>query len=301
MQAHGTHASEARVSRSFLFVPGDSERKLVKAVACDADALIVDLEDSVDAANRSKARQQVQSFLQQQVDADLWVRINPLDTEDALQDLQAIIPSAPYGIVLPKPESADDVKRLSSYLDDLEREHDIRPGSTQILPIVTERPAALFKLHEYANETARLAGLTWGAEDLSAAVGASANRDSDGHWLPPYELARSLCLFAAAAAAVPAIDTVYTDFRDSKGLAKSADNARRDGFSGMLAIHPEQVPIINAAFVPTADEIQRAERIVQLFADNEGVGVLQLDGEMIDRPHYVQAQRILATARRITK
>jgi len=289
------------VSRSFLFVPGDSERKLVKAVACDADALIVDLEDSVDAANRSKARQQVQSFLQQQVDADLWVRINPLDTEDALQDLQAIIPSAPYGIVLPKPESADDVKRLSSYLDDLECEHDIRPGSTQILPIVTERPAALFKLHEYANETARLAGLTWGAEDLSAAVGASANRDSDGRWLPPYELARSLCLFAAAAAAVPAIDTVYTDFRDSKGLEKSAGNARRDGFSGMLAIHPEQVPIINAAFVPTADEIQRAERIVRLFADNEGIGVLQLDGEMIDRPHYVQAQRILQTARRTTK
>lgn len=289
------------MSRSFLFVPGDSERKLAKAVACDADALIIDLEDSVHAASRSSARQQVRSFLQQQVDADLWVRINPLDTEDALQDLQAIMLSAPYGIVLPKPESADDVKRLSAYLDDLEREHDIRPGSTRILPIVTERPAALFRLHEYASDTARLAGLTWGAEDLSAAVGASANRDSDGHWLPPYELARSLCLFAAAAAAVPAIDTVYTDFRDSKGLEKSAGNARRDGFSGMLAIHPEQVPIINAAFVPTADEIQRAERIVRLFADNEGTGVLQLDGEMIDRPHYVQAQRILETARRITK
>lgn len=301
MQTHGVDASEACVSRSFLFVPGDSERKLVKAVDCGADALIVDLEDSVDAANRSNARQQAQAFLRQRLDADLWVRINPLDTEDALQDLHAVMPSAPHGIVLPKPESADDVRRLCAYLDDLEREHDIRPGSTQILPIVTERPAALFKLHEYARETARLAGLTWGAEDLSAAVGASAKRDSDGHWLPPYELARSLCLFAAAAAVVAAIDTVYTDFRDNEGLAKSADNARRDGFSGMLAIHPEQVAIINAAFLPTADEIQRAESIVKLFADNEGTGVLQLDGKMIDRPHFVQAQRILDMAQRATK
>jgi len=289
------------VSRSFLFVPGDSERKLVKAVDCGADALIIDLEDSVDAANRSNARQQAQAFLQQRVDADLWVRINPLDTEDALQDLQAVMPSAPHGIVLPKPESAEDVVRLSAYLDDLEREHDVQSGSTRILPIVTERPAALFKLYEYANETPRLAGLTWGAEDLSAAVGASANRDADGHWLPPYELARSLCLFAAAAAVVPAIDTVYTDFRDNEGLAKSADNARRDGFSGMLVIHPEQVAIINAAFVPTTGEIQRAESIVNLFADNEGRGVLQLDGEMIDRPHFVQAQRILDMARRASK
>ena len=301
MQTQRADASEACVSRSFLFVPGDSERKLVKAVGCGADALIIDLEDSVDATNRSNARQQTQAFLQQQVDADLWVRINPLDTEDALQDLHAVMPSAPHGIVLPKPESADEVKRLSAYLDDLERENDIRSGSTQILPIVTERPAALFKLHEYANETARLAGLTWGAEDLSAAVSASANRDANGHWLPPYELARSLCLFAAAAAVVPAIDTVYTDFRDNERLAKSADNARRDGFSGMLAIHPEQVAIINAAFVPTADEIQRAESIVALFANNEGAGVLQLDGEMIDRPHFVQAQRILDMARRATK
>lgn len=301
MQAHGVDASEARVSRSFLFVPGDSERKLLKAVDCDADALIVDLEDSVDAAARVQARQQVRTFLQQSAGADLWVRINPLGTEDALQDLQAIIPSAPYGVVLPKPESPDDVKRLAAHLDTLEREHDIRPGSTQILPIATERPAALFKMQGYIDATPRLAGLTWGAEDLSAALGASANRDADGQWLPPYELARSLCLFAAAAAAVPAVDTVYTDFRDGEGLAKSANNARRDGFSGMLAIHPEQVPIINAAFLPAVDEIQRAERIVQLFEDNQGVGVLQLDGKMIDRPHYVQAQRILDIAGRTTK
>ncbi len=284
------------MSRSFLFVPGDSERKLVKSVDFAADALIVDLEDSVHAANRPRARQQVQEFLQQTASAELWVRINPLGTEDALADLQAVMPCAPHGIVLPKPESADDVRRLSAHLDYLELKHDIRGGSTRILPIVTERPAALFKLHEYAHETARLAGLTWGAEDLSTAIGASANRDADGEWLPPYELARSLCLFAAAAACVAAIDTVYTDFRDNEGLAKSADNARRDGFSGMLAVHPEQVAIINAAFAPSADEIQRAESIVALFANDEGAGVLQLDGEMIDRPHYLQAQRILTLA-----
>jgi len=289
------------MSRSFLFVPGDSERKLARAMDCDADALIVDLEDSVDAARRADARQQVRAFLQQPARADVWVRINPLNTADALQDLQATIPSAPYGVVLPKPESPDDVKRLAVHLDTLERDHDIQPGSTRILPIATERPTALFRMHEYVDVTPRLAGITWGAEDLSAALGASANRDADGQWLPPYELARSLCLFAAAAAAVPAIDTVYTDFRDGDGLAKLAGNARRDGFSGMLAIHPEQVPIINAAFMPTGDEIQRAEKIVQLFADNQDVGVLQLDGEMIDRPHYVQAQRILDMARLTTK
>jgi len=296
MQAHGTDAPEARVSRSFLFVPGDSERKLARSVDFAADALIVDLEDSVHADHRPRARQQVQAFLQQSTGVEFWVRINPLGTEDALADLQAVMPSAPHGIVLPKPESADVVRHLAARIDDLELKHDIQRGSTRILPIVTECPAALFRLHEYGNHTARLAGLTWGAEDLSTAVGASANRDADGQWLPPYELARSLCLFAAAAARVAAIDTVYTDFRDSEGLAKSADNARRDGFSGMLAIHPEQVAIINAAFAPSAAEIQRAQSIVALFANHEGTGVLQLDGEMIDRPHYLQAQRILTLA-----
>lgn len=289
------------MSRSFLFVPGDSERKLAKALGCGADALIVDLEDSVDAANRPAARQQARAFVAESSRSELWVRINPLTTEDAEQDLQAVMPSAPHGIVLPKPESAADVRKLAALLDDLEQQHSIRLGSTQILPIVTERPAALFKLHEYADDTARLAGLTWGAEDLSAALGASANRDAAGHWLPPYELARSLCLFAAAAATVAAIDTVYTDFRDSAGLRKSAAGAHRDGFSGMLAIHPDQVEIINAAFVPSKGEIERAKRIVKLFADNKGAGVLQLDGEMIDRPHYIQAKRIVDIVRREQK
>jgi len=286
------------VSRSFLFVPGDSERKLAKAVNCGADALIIDLEDSVDSSKRSEARQLAREFLTQSIDADPWVRVNPLESPDCLADLLAVMPSAPYGIVLPKPESAADVRRLSEHLEGLEREHEIQVGSTRILPIVTVRPAALFKLHEYAGEKARLAGLTWGAEDLSAALGAAANRSADGQWLPPYELARTLCLFAAANARVAAIDTVYTDFRDVTGLAKYAQDARRDGYSGMLAIHPDQVAVINDAFVPSESEIARAEKIVKMFADNSGSGVMQLDGEMIDRPHYIQASQILDLARR---
>jgi citrate lyase subunit beta/citryl-CoA lyase len=286
------------VSRSFLFVPGDSERKLAKAVNCGADALIIDLEDSVDSSKRGAARQLAVEFLTQSVDAELWVRVNPLESPDCLPDLLAVMPSAPYGIVLPKPESAADVRRLSEHLEGLEREHEIQVGSTRILPIVTERPAALFKLHEYAGENVRLAGLTWGAEDLSAALGAAANRSADGQWLPPYELARTLCLFAAANAGVAAIDTVYTDFRDVRGLAKYAQDARRDGYSGMLAIHPDQVAVINDAFVPSESEIARAEKIVKMFGENTGSGVMQLDGEMIDRPHYIQASQILDLARR---
>ena len=172
-------------------------------------------------------------------------------------------------------------------------------GSTQIIVLCTERPEALFSLGSYVDSTPRLAGLSWGAEDLSAAVGAMAKRGESGEWLPPYAMARSLCLFAAAAAEVAAIDTVFTDFRDADGLAGFAANARRDGFSGMLAIHPDQVDVINRAFVPTAAELERAERIVALFEANAGAGTLGMDGEMIDRPHLVQAQRILQLARRL--
>jgi len=280
-------------------VPADSERKLEKAGTCGADALILDLEDSVAASARSKARELAAEFLKQKCDAKIWVRINPLDTADALEDLQAVMPAAPEGIVLPKPRGAGDAKELAKLLDVLEQESDLDPGQTVILPVATERPAALFTMDEYAQSTARLAGLTWGAEDLSTAVGASSNRDEFGNWLPPYQLARSLCLFAAAAAGVPAIDTVYTDFKDADGLAKFAVAARRDGFEGMLAIHPEQVATINQAFVPTSAETGRAQRIVELFAANPDVGALGMDGEMIDRPHWLQAKRILETASRL--
>lgn len=299
MQAFGAHDAAAEVSRSFLFVPADSERKLEKAGTCGADALIIDLEDSVAAAARPKARKLAAEFLKKEYDAKIWVRINPLDSADALEDLKAVMPAAPGGIVLPKPRGAGDTNQLAKLLDVLEQESDLDPGATGILPVATERPAALFSMGEYAESTARLAGLTWGAEDLSTAVGASTNRDESGNWLPPYQLARSLCLFAAAAAGVPAIDTVYTDFKDADGLAEFAAAARRDGFEGMLAIHPEQVAIINQAFVPTSAETERAQRIVELFAANPDVGTLGMDGEMIDRPHWLQAKRILETASRL--
>ena len=296
MQEIGTNAQGTRVSRSFLFVPGDSETKLANAVDSGADALIIDLEDSVASSKRQKARKIAHDFVASQTDQDLWVRINPLDTEDALADLREVMPAGPAGIVLPKPQSAKDAIQLAKLLDVFEQESDLSQGQTLILPIATEQPAALFKLHEYANATPRLAGLTWGAEDLSTAVGASCNRDDDGNWLPPYELARSLCLFAASAAGVAAFDTVFTDYKDTEGVARYAANARRDGFSGMLAIHPAQVDPINEAFMPTDAEIDRAKRIIELFADNPEAGTLGMGGEMIDRPHWLQAKRILDIA-----
>ena len=299
MQALGANDAKAEVNRSFLFVPADSERKLGKARVSAADALILDLEDSVAASARPKARALAAEFLKQECDAEIWVRINPLDSEDASQDLQAIMPSAPRGIVLPKPRGADDATQLAKLLDVLEDEYGLAAGQTSILPIATERPGALFGMGDYADATARLAGLTWGAEDLSAAVGASTSRGDGGDWLAPYQLARSLCLFAAAAAGVPAIDTVYTDYRDADGLATYAAAARRDGFEGMLSIHPDQVDVINNAFVPTSNETERARRIVELFAANPDAGTLGMDGEMIDRPHWLQAKRILETASRL--
>jgi citrate lyase subunit beta/citryl-CoA lyase len=285
------------MTRSFLFVPGDSERKLEKAAGVGADAIIVDLEDSVTAENRPRARELAREYIDGR--DDVWLRINPVDSGEALADLQAVMPAAPSGIVLPKARSADDAARLATKLDELEGRYEVAAGTTRILPICTERPRALFSLDSYVGATPRLAGLTWGAEDLSAALGARASRDEEGNWLPPYELARSLCLFAAAAAEVPAIDTVYTDFRDLEGLASFARRAARDGFTGMLAIHPAQVATINEAFSPGEEDIRRAERIVALFRENPGAGALALDGEMIDKPHLVLARRIIALAERL--
>lgn len=285
------------MNRSYLFVPADSERKLQKAAGTDADALILDLEDSVLPDAKPGARGIAAEFLASRPG---WVRINPLDTAHAEADLAAVVPAAPVGIMVPKPRSAADIVALSGRLDQLEARADIPVGQTRIIALCTERPEALFALQAYAGATPRLAGLSWGAEDLSAAVGASANRGADGNWLPPYELARSLCLFAAAAAEVAAIDTVFTDFRDHEGLVRYATQARRDGFSGMLAIHPDQVGAINAAFAPSADEIERAERIVALFDAHPGAGAIGMDGRMIDRPHLVQAQKLLQLARSVS-
>ena len=283
------------MSRSFLFVPGDSERKMAKAGGVGADALIIDLEDSVAPGAKTAARELTAEYVRGREDA--WVRINPVDTEHWEADLDAVAPAGPVGIVVPKARHARDAVKVSERIDVLENHHNMEHGSLGIIVLCTEHPEALFTLHSYVGTVPRLEGLSWGAEDLAAAVGASANRSTKGEWLPQFEMARSMCLFAAAAAEVAAIDTVFTDFRDHEGLLRYATNARRDGFTGMLAIHPGQVEVINAAFLPTAEEIERAERIVQAFSKNPGAGAVGLDGRMIDRPHLVQAQRLLQQAK----
>lgn len=282
--------------RSFLFVPADSEHKMQKATGAGADALILDLEDSVAAAARPGARAAVCEFATGR--ENIWVRINPVDTDDSVADLEGVMAAGPDGIILPKPQTAAAVVELASRLGALEATHGIDAGQTKIIALCTEHPQALLTLNGYVGVSDRLAGLSWGAEDLSTAVGASTNRDQNGDWLPTYEMARSLCLVTAAAAGVPAWDTVFTDFRDDEGLRHYAGNARRDGFSGMLAIHPAQVEIINSAFVPTAEEIGHAQKIVDLFDANPGAGTVGLEGRMIDRPHLLQAQRLLALAKR---
>jgi citrate lyase subunit beta/citryl-CoA lyase len=285
--------------RSLLFVPGDSERKMAKAENLPADALIFDLEDAVAAENKVAARARVRDFLlARPIDRRqaLWVRINPLDHAEAGADLAAIIPVRPDGIVLPKARSAEDIDLLSQRIGLYEAEHDLPVGSIRILPIATETPQAIFALGGYASCGKRLAGLTWGAEDLAAAVGATANRDGDGRWTMPYQLVRSLCLFAAHAAGVVAIDTLFANFRDETGLQRACDEARRDGFSGMLAIHPAQVEVINRAFTPSAEEVERARQIVELFAASPGAGTVALEGVMLDLPHLQQARRLLARA-----
>ncbi len=282
--------------RSFLFVPADSERKLAKAGSSGADALILDLEDAVGAAARPAARVLAREYAAGK--SNIWIRINPMQTDDAIADLEAVMPSAPTGIVLPKPKAAADAIKLADRLTALEKINGIAIGSTQILPLCTETAEALFTLASYVGATDRLMGLSWGAEDLSAAIGAQTNRDADGNWLPLYQMARSFCLLAAAAADVVAIDTVFTNFKDSDGLRHYAADAHRDGFSGMLAIHPAQVETINRAFEPSNAEIERAEQIVALFAENPDVGTMGMGGKMIDRPHLVQAQRLLLSAKK---
>jgi citrate lyase subunit beta/citryl-CoA lyase len=282
-------------THSWLFVPADSEKKLSKTHNLSARAFILDLEDSVALANKAVARQRAADFLRQSglPRERLWIRINPLDGPYVDEDLAAVMPAAPGGIVLPKARSPQDVEELSGRLERLEDEHGIEPGSTRILPIVTETPGALFSLGGYAACGPRLAGLTWGAEDLGSAIGATATRDLGGEWTPPFRLVRNLCLFAAHAAGVPAIDTVFVNFADFAELDDECEEARRDGFSGKLAIHPAQVDIINRAFRPSEEELERARKIVDLFKAHPDAAVLEFEGAMVDLPHLKQAQRIL--------
>ncbi len=276
--------------RCLLFVPADRPDRMEKALGSGADALILDLEDAVTLSAKPAARAATADFLRRtQRTTALFVRINLLGSGLEAADLQAVLPAKPDGIVLPKSEGADSVAALAAMLagqDDI-----------PILPIATETPAAIFGLGTYREVAPRLTGLTWGAEDLPAALGAATSREADGTFTAPYQLARSLTLFAAHAAGVPAIETVFPAFRDLDGLAAYAARGRRDGFTGMMAIHPAQVPIINAAFTPTESEQAYARAIVDAFAANPDAGVLQLDGKMIDAPHLKQALTLLERAR----
>ncbi|MGX1305566.1 citrate lyase subunit beta/citryl-CoA lyase [Amorphus suaedae] len=288
--------------RSWLFVPGDSERKLARALIAGADALILDLEDSVAPEAKDAARARVCAFLDSNCanlrDSCVFVRVRDLRADGARADLEAVMRAAPDGIVLPKSVDGRDVARLDAMLTVCEAEHGLPDLATRIVAIATESAEALFGLASYRGASRRLAGLAWGGEDLSADLGSTATRDADGALTDPFRMARSLCLAGAVAAGVQPIDTVFTDFRDLDGLRREAEMAARDGFTGKLAIHPDQVPVINAAFTPSDAAVAEARRVVEAFAAAPGAGVVSLDGRMVDRPHLIRARRLLERARR---
>jgi citrate lyase subunit beta/citryl-CoA lyase len=287
------------INRSWLFVPGDSERKLSKARLGEADALILDLEDSVAGSRREVARGLVRDFLRQETDRrrqQLWVRINPLDTEEALPDLAAVMPGGPDGICLPKVRSAADLVRLGHFLQALEAREGLDDGSTRVLCVATETAASLLTFHTYLEQPLpRLAALTWGGEDLAAALGASDNRDpATGGYDAPYLLARTLCLAASRAVGAQAVGVVHLDYRDDAGLEADCQRDRRSGFVGKIAIHPAQVGIINRAFTPADEELAHARKVVAIFEGRQDLGTVGLDGRMLDMPHLKQARNLLA-------
>jgi len=287
--------------RSWLFVPGDSQRKLDKAPGCGADVVIVDLEDAVAPPAKPAARMLAVEFLRRHAPTDRfgrWVRINPLDGPLWREDLAAVMPGAPAGIVVPKAAGPEQLQALAGELSVQEQRNGIPTGATRVLPLVSETPAAALGIASYvAAPLPRLAGLTWGAEDLSAAIGAARKRDERGVWLDAFRYVRAQVLLTAHARGVLAIDTLHAEFRDIDGLRRIAAGSYAEGFSGMLAIHPSQVPVINDAFTPREEEISRAEAIVNAFSANPGAGALQLDGQMIDQPHLEQARRLLERLR----
>ncbi len=288
--------------RSLLFVPADGGPKLDKALVAGADAVIVDLEDSIAPERKVQARAAVLEFLKtahaKKERPRLLVRINGLDTGMTDADLDAVVPGKPDAIVFPKAEGGSSVVHLDAKLTAREAITGLPEGQIKILAQAVESAAGLFQAGSFRDASARLIGLTWGPEDLSAELGAQANRDAAGELTEPYRLARSMCLYAAAAAKLPAIETVYVDFRNSEGLRRDTQDARRDGFAGRLAIHPSQVPVINEVFTPSPEQIEKAKAVVAAFAAQPGAGTIGIDGKMYDRPHLLRAQRLLDSVKR---
>lgn len=284
--------------RSQLYIPGDNDRKLAKADSCGADAIVLDLEDSVAEKNRPEARRKVRAFLDARPKGSrayqIWVRINAFD-DSALVDLASVVGGTPNGIVLPKIDGPADVQRLGYHLDSLEVREGVELGSIKICAVATETPAAVLRLSEFATvKFPRLVGLNWGAEDLSAAIGATTNLDASGQWALTYRWARSAVMLAAKAAGVQAIETAYVNYRDLEGLKLACRAAAQEGFTGRAAIHPDQVVIMNEAFAPSKEDVEVARKIVAAFDKAEGVGTVGIDGEMFDIPHLKRAQRLLA-------
>lgn len=280
--------------RSWLFAPGDSERKMTKASDSAADIVLLDLEDSVSPENKPAARTAVADFLKTREDKHrIWVRVNPLPSGEIEADLDAIMGAAPGGLFLPKAEGKADVEALDAMLTIREAEYGIQNRSTHVAALVTETPKAMFHCGDYEGAP-RLIAMSWGAEDLSSALGARVQHQADGSYMPMYEMARNLCLLGAVAAGCAPIETVMPEFRDLDKLRERALMVRGQGYRGMLAIHPAQVDVINEAFTPSAEEIAHARAIVQAFADNPGAGTVGLDGQMLDRPHLALAERLLA-------
>lgn len=288
--------------RSYLFVPGNDEAKIIKAFDTQADAVILDLEDSVAPSDRNKARSITRDALES-LTADMrktgpkvFVRVNPLGDGEAFRDLDSVMPGRPNGIVLPKCRDGENAKKLSEMLVAKESELAITTGTVKLIAIATETARSVFGLGSYGGSTPRLMGLGWGAEDLSADMGALANRDEDGHFLAPYQLVRNLCLIAAHAARVEAIDTVHVNYKDEAGLKRECDAALRDGFTAKMAIHPAQIATINDAFTPFKSDVEKSKALVNAFAEAGNPGVLGIDGEMFDRPHLLRAEKIVARA-----
>lgn len=303
MPALGADEEEAEmIPRSLLFAPADSDRKMEKASASGADLVILDLEDSVSAERKPLARDAARTFLKANPDRSkrqLWVRINPISSPMGLADLAGVIPGGPDGIMIPKPDSGADITTLDHYVSALEAAADLPLGGIKIIPVATETAKSMFALGTYVGASPRMTLMTWGAEDIAAVVGASANRDAEGRYDPLYELARTLCLAGAAAADAAAIDTVYTNFRNPEGLEEECLRVRRMGFQGKIAIHPDQIEIINRCFTPTGAEVAHAERIIDAFDSNPSLGTVGIDGKMYDMPHLKLARKVKAAAVRL--